>query len=373
MPSAGSKGAAMPNSRIHLTRLADLPANAATARALNALYQAKVAYRLRWRRKYFLWRAQRKSNSLQPVAQRTHRITDDMILGAMVLRNEFQRLPSVLQHYRALGVQHFLIVDNGSTDGSLELLRAQTDVSLWQTAASYRFSRFGMDWINALLRRYGHGHWCLTFDADELFVYPHWHSRPLSALTDWLERGKTNMFGALMLELYPTGRLGGGSPNNSFDPLKALTHFDSGNYSITYQEKLRALWVQGGPRARSFFANQPRKAPTLNKIPLVKWHRSFAYNSATHSLLPRRLNKAFNDTGGMAASGILLHTKFLPQIIEKSLEEKKRGQHFANSSLYQSYYDSLIKDPTLWTPYSTRLRSWRQLQHLGLMSAGGWG
>jgi len=225
MPSAGSKGAAMPNSRIHLTRLADLPANAATARALNALYQAKVAYRLRWRRKYFLWRAQRKSNSLQPVAQRTHRITDDMILGAMVLRNEFQRLPSVLQHYRALGVQHFLIVDNGSTDGSLELLRAQTDVSLWQTAASYRFSRFGMDWINALLRRYGHGHWCLTFDADELFVYPHWHSRPLSALTDWLERGKTNMFGALMLELYPTGRLGGASPNNSFDPLKALTHF----------------------------------------------------------------------------------------------------------------------------------------------------
>ena len=121
MPSAGSKGAAMPNSRIHLTRLADLPANAATARALNALYQAKVAYRLRWRRKYFLWRAQRKSNSLQPVAQRTHRITDDMILGATVLRNEFQRLPIVLKHYRALGVQHFLIVDNGSTDGSLEL------------------------------------------------------------------------------------------------------------------------------------------------------------------------------------------------------------------------------------------------------------
>ena len=230
-----------------------------------------------------------------------------------------------------------------------------------------------MDWINALLRRYGHGHWCLTFDADELFVYPHWHSRPLSALTDWLERGKTNMFGALMLELYSTGRLGGASPNNSFDPLKALTHFDSGNYSITYQEKLRALWVQGGPRARSFFADQPRKAPTLNKIPLVKWHRSFAYNSATHSLLPRRLNKAFNDTGGMVASGILLHTKFLPQIIEKSLEEKKRGQHFANSNLYQSYYDSLIKNPTLWTPYSTRLRSWRQLQHLGLMSAGGWG
>lgn len=68
------------------------------------------------------------------------------------------------------------------------------------------------------------------------------------------------MFGALMLELYPIGRLGGVSPNNAFDPLKALNHFDGGNYSITYQEKLRALWVQGGPRARSFFADQPRKA-----------------------------------------------------------------------------------------------------------------
>jgi hypothetical protein len=29
------------------------------------------------------------------------------------------------------------------------------------------------------------------------------------------------------------------------------------------------LWIQGGPRARRFFADDPERAPALNKIPLV--------------------------------------------------------------------------------------------------------
>ena len=36
-----------------------------------------------------------------------------------------------------------------------EYLLAQPDVSLWSTDASYKAARFGMDWINHLLRRHG--------------------------------------------------------------------------------------------------------------------------------------------------------------------------------------------------------------------------
>ena len=66
----------------------------------------------------------------------------------MCVRNEMGRLPFALSYYRDLGVGQFLIVDNDSTDGTRDYLKAQPDVRLWHTKASYRDSRFGLDWMN---------------------------------------------------------------------------------------------------------------------------------------------------------------------------------------------------------------------------------
>merc|ERR1712173_521262 len=92
------------------------------------------------------------------------------------------RLPHFLDYYRRMGVGHFLMVDNGSNDGGAEYLAAQEDVSLWRSDASYKRARFGVDRLNWLARRHGHGHWCLTVDPDELLVYPFCDTRPLKAL-----------------------------------------------------------------------------------------------------------------------------------------------------------------------------------------------
>jgi hypothetical protein len=135
---------------------------------------------------------------------------------------------------------------------------------------------------------------------------------------------------------------------------------------------MQNLWIQGGARARAFFSGTPRKAPTLNKIPLVRWHWRYAYVNSTHSLLPPRLNRVYATDGGMLTSGVLLHTKFLPGIVDRSREEKARGEHFADGAQYASYYDRLTADPVLHSPASTRYTGWRQLEALGLMSRGGW-
>jgi hypothetical protein len=135
---------------------------------------------------------------------------------------------------------------------------------------------------------------------------------------------------------------------------------------------MRNLWVQGGARARAFFAADPRRAPTLNKTPLVRWHWRYAYVNSTHALLPSRLNVVYDTDGGELTSGVILHTKFLPGIEDRSAEEKVRGEHFGNASQYAAYYDRLIADPVLHTTASTRYTGWRQLEALGLMSRGGW-
>ncbi|MDM7931607.1 MAG: glycosyltransferase family 2 protein [Tabrizicola sp.] len=330
------------------------------------------AYRLRLRRRALLLRAARRRGQLVPVADRTAEITPEDVLCFMCVRNEASRLPFALNHNRRLGVRHFLIVDNASTDGTSALLASQPDVSLWRTGASYKAARFGMDWLTWLMLRHGHGHWCLTLDADEILIYPYWQSRPLAALTEWLDRQGHASFGALTVDMYPEGAVSQAGHTPGDDPIDRLGWFDSGNYQVQVQPRMRNLWVQGGARARAFFADSPRKAPTLNKTPLVRWHWRYAYVNSTHALLPPHLNEVYDTTGGERTSGVLLHTKFLPEILDRSAEEKSRGEHFADGAQYAAYYDRLAADPVLHCARSTRYTGWRQMEALGLMSRGGW-
>ena len=75
-------------------------------------------FRLRARRQYLLARAIRRGRQLDPVRDRTEQIAPGDILAFVTLRNERVRLPYFLEYYRRIGVGHFLIVDNGSDDGS---------------------------------------------------------------------------------------------------------------------------------------------------------------------------------------------------------------------------------------------------------------
>ncbi|MCC5971292.1 MAG: glycosyltransferase family 2 protein [Pararhodobacter sp.] len=329
----------------------------------------------RWRRKrqFRLLRAFRKRRELLPVIDRTGQIAPGAILLFCTFRNEALRLPYFLEHYRRLGVNHFLFVDNDSEDGGADLVADQPDVSLWHTKASYRASRFGMDWLQWLLIRFGHGHWCVSVDADELLVYPYHETRPLPALTHWLDGRGTESFGALMLDMYPKGPVDRAAYRAGQDPTEVLSWYDRANYTITRKLDLHYLWIQGGVRSRMFLADQPRRGPTLSKIPLVKWNRRYVYLNSTHSMLPRRLNHVYDRAGGELLSGVLLHTKFLHTISAKSAEEKQRRQHFGEPGAFDHYYDALIEAPDLWCEASTRYLGWRQLEAEGLMSRGEWG
>lgn len=307
-----------------------------------------------------------------PVNVRLAKPTKNANLCFVTLRNERVRLPFFLNYYRDMGIDHFLIVDNGSDDGSREYLLQQEDVSLWQAKGSYKASRFGMDWLNWLLFRYGTGNWCLTVDPDEFLVYPHCDTRPLKALTQWMDTSRIRSFSAMLLDVYPEGRIGDQPYRPGMNPMEIACWFDPANYMIHKNGQYGNLWIQGGPRARSFFARDPKLAPALNKIPLVRWRRHYAYISSTHMALPRALNIVYDEEGGERISGVLLHAKFLSTFIEKSSEEMVRGEHYADSQEYRAYSAGMEDDMILWTEESRCYEDWRQLQELGLISQGNW-
>ncbi len=330
------------------------------------------SYRLRLERRRWRARAFRKRRELSELRNRTQQIGSSDVLLFCTLRNERVRLPYFLSYYRELGVDHFFFVDNGSSDGTAEYLAEQMDVSVFHTEEGYKRARFGVDWLNWLQMRYAHGHWSLTVDIDEFFVYPFCDTRPIRALTDWLDASSVKSFGTMLVDMYPKGPIDSATYREGDDPFVVSPWFDSGNYTIQKNTKYGNLWIQGGPRARAFFYDNAERAPAMNKIPLVKWNRAYAYVSSTHMLLPRGLNLVYDEWGGEKTSGCLLHAKFLDIFKEKSAEEMERKQHFANSHEYKAYNQGLSDSPDLWCQWSEKYINWRQLEILGLMSKGNW-
>ena len=176
----------------------------------------------------------------------------------------------------------------------------------------------------------------------------------------------------MLLDMYPKGPMHEQPYREGQNPFEIASHFDSGNYTISRNWPYLNLWIQGGPRARLFFADEPRKAPAMNKIPLVKWHPSYAYVSSTHMLLPRGLNLTYETAGGEKTSGCLLHAKFLDTFAAKAEEELQRGQHYAESHEYRAYREGIAQERDLWCSWSEKYINWRQLEILGLMSKGNW-
>ena len=329
-------------------------------------------YKLRWKRRRYLWRSFRSRHDLSVSLDRTAGIKPDDIIAVMVIRNEIGRLPYFFQHYRRLGVGHFLIVDNASDDGSRAFLADQQDVSIWSTPASYRASRFGLDWMTWLQMRFAHRRWCLMVDADELLVYDGIEQHTLPDLTAMLDDTGQTAFGAHMLDLYPRGALGEGTYDGDQNPFGLLEWFDPGPYRAQRQFPANNLWVQGGMRERAFFQTAPHRSPTLNKLPLVKWHRRFAYMNSCHSILPKRLNALYDGPGDSRPSGVLLHTKFLPSVIAKSNEDLMRRQHFNQPDDFAGYYAEIAAQPVVWTEQSRRYDTPSTLIEAGLMPKIAW-
>lgn len=315
--------------------------------------------------------AYRHGRDLATVIDNTPSIKPSDLLAFIVLRNEAARLSYFFDYYRALGVGHFLIVDNGSDDDFMAEVGNRPYCSVWHTRASYKASKYGVHWLNYLLKKYGSGHWCLTLDPDEFLVFPYSDSRLLTELTAYLDQEKKDSFFSVMLDMYSDRPVDEASYRKGQNPLDVCPWFDATGYYQDRRPNYGEWWIRGGVRRRVFFADQPWHAPALNKTVLVKWRWHYAYIASTHIVWPNRLNRPhFHDT--LAPTGCLLHFKYLSLLREKVEEEMQRMEHYAGSREYQRYLDGLNNKTVLWNQAAVRFQDWRQCVDLGLMNVGRW-
>ena len=287
-------------------------------------------------------------------------LAEGEIRAFLLVRNEAVRLPWLLDHYRRIGVDRFLVLDNGSDDGTRELLLAQgADVHLFHTDASFSASAAGMSWTNQLLDAHGSGAWCLTVDADEALVYPHVETAPLRTLCRHLDQVGAEAMVAPMIDLYA----GEGLDRVAYEPgqslIEAFPWLDASGYVRRDASDFPYFRLQGGCRARLFYAN-PSLGPVLQKVPLIRWRPAIKYTSSKHTVFPCRLS---------GVSGALLHFKYLPDFAAQVATEVARGQHYLGAKEYRAYQRRLAGGQPLsfLGPDSTRYQGSAQLVELGLM------
>ena len=86
------------------------------------------------------------------------------------IRNGDEFISTYLAHYRSMGIKHFIFIDNGSDDDTIQLLSNQSDITLYKT--SLEFSHYESEIRRVIIEEHCRGNWVLCTDVDELFDFP---------------------------------------------------------------------------------------------------------------------------------------------------------------------------------------------------------
>lgn len=149
-----------------------------------------------------------------------------------VMRDEAFFVPAFLDHHRGIGVEQFLILDDGSEDGTGELLAAQPDVVRLSCPHRYgeeldlrgrwltRRRRAGIAFKELAPDRFFRGRWALYVDADEFLLLPP-GVHALREVVARLDAGRAACCAASVVETFPED-LGGLAPHPPARTLRDL-------------------------------------------------------------------------------------------------------------------------------------------------------
>tara|TARA_B100000959_G_scaffold193190_1_gene202005 strand:+ start:462 stop:2246 length:1785 start_codon:yes stop_codon:yes gene_type:complete len=256
-------------------------------------------------------------------------------------RNEGKRLPFFIKYHKELGVDRFFYVDNNSSDDSIEFLLGQDDVHVWKTDQSYQESRYGYDWQEALLKKYGVEQWCLLLDADEFFFFPYSDKGvPIQDFVTYLEKERARVVTSMMLDMYSDKSIKDTHLRKNEDLFSICPFFDAPKdvksfFRTKPQKSSHAIHLKGeGVRSRVFSTYA-----CMRKFVFIKYDEKWT----------SKILHFFEEEGkSSSVRTILFHFKFLDNFSNYVQESVKRNCHWNDSSEYKAYMTKLKKEPNLY-------------------------
>lgn len=275
----------------------------------------------------------------------------DQVTVVCLMRNSEPYIRSFIAHYTAMGVQQIVLLDNGSTDRSLELLRDYDHVTLLRSPLPYK--RYQFLFKEYLLTSYGRGGWRLHVDSDELFDYPHSASLPLSGLVAYLNTEGYTALVAYLLDMFAPGSLQSWRSSPDDDLRKIYLYYDISNirargYAEHYgtancigSEAIQLYW--GGIR-NTLFGSQD----WLTKHPLLRLEDGVRLEgNLSHDVYGARVADV---------SGVLYHYKLIDRFVDQTAQAVREQSYWGGSRQYRRYKAVLDVEPNPRVQLETALR-----------------
>lgn len=274
-------------------------------------------------------------DSLYSISVDTNAIKNSELVCIIVQRNERKRLLNCLDYYRLIGVDRFVIIDNNSDDDTFDFLLNQKDVDLYSTPQPYSSSKYGVDWIDMIVRLYRNDKWCLVVDADEELKLDD-QFRNIKEAINFLDANNFDALYTPFLDVYPKGsfkdhpvEMKANSKNEYYHDSRWYTIFASHG---GYHNLLPTF--QGGVRHRKFGLS----SVVLNKVPLFKFNKKMILREGVHWL--SMCNPYFDNSS-------LLHHKYNCLFHDYVIRESQRGEHWNGAVEYKKYNEELSKNNSL--------------------------
>jgi hypothetical protein len=313
-----------------------------------------------------------------------------------VMRNERFLLPVFLRHYRALGVEQFLILSDRSDDGTTEMFEAEPDCVVLASTYAYgdwldlppggpvRRRRAGVLMKSMIPRRYLAGSIAVYADADEFLILPP-SMRHLGDLVTSMTEASTDAHFASMIEMYPQ-RYSDllqdvPAPATLDDLLRIAPYFDAHPVIRPEPHAPKPVIVGESASVRLFrhFAIGSRRR-IFDPLPLALRRRftrrvyvSPLYKTPVVHFRPGVDLEGSHDVTGARHSPMLLgllHFKFTPDSVQKVERIIAEKSHSRNSRKYVGYRELFAEmartDGSFMYPRSERYESPASLVRSGL-------
>lgn len=269
---------------------------------------------------------------------------DELIVLCLV-RDGRPYIRSFVDHYSGLGARHLVFLDNGSTDGTVDLLRDYDNVTVLRTGLPFKEYQISMK--QYLIERFGRGRWSLFVDVDEFFDYPFSGIVDLRALLGYLSRNSYTAVVAHMLDMFPEDPISdiGGDVDEPFreqhrfydvSNIRMWNYWDrpfvSGAGNTLTNDRIRVL--SDGILKTVFDQRTP-----LTKHPLVFFDgETKPMDGSSHTVS----NAEIADL-----TCVLLHYKFVGHFYENIRRAVREENYMKDSQKHKKYLRALEQNPQL--------------------------